>query len=281
MNKNLLLIKELRSNTGASIIECKKALLKNNNELNKAINYINKYGKGNKLNIKYKILNEGLILDKIISINKTQFLGCLMELGCETDFVAKNEEFYISADRILNFVIKNKIFDLKKLNNKIKPFLITLMNKFGEKIQVTKLHYLVGNYITSYNHNKKIGVLISLIKKNNISNTSIINKQIAMHIAAKNPLYISLKNIPKDILTKEYEKEVFIANKTGKSANIIKKIVNNRLIDWQKDICLYQQSFIFDHSINMEKVFKDNNIFIYHSIRIELGKNILNEIKNY
>lgn len=264
-------LQELRIITGASLIECKKALLNNNYDVKKSIDYINRYGKGNKLNINFKLLNQGVILDKYIYENN-QYVGVLLELGCETDFVSQNKDFVLAGYKILKFVITHKIFEVHKINKLVKPFLIQLMNRFGENIKVTKIYYLLGNYITSYNHNKRIAVLLSLIKPNDIDKNKLY-KKLAMHIAANNPLYISKQNIHNSILTKVYNEQLLLAKNTGKSNDIINKILTNRLNNWKKEVCLLEQPFIFDNNKLVKEVLQLNNIIIDSSIRIELGKN--------
>lgn len=264
-------LQELRIITGASLIECKKALLNNNYDVKKSIDYINRYGKGNKLNINFKLLNQGVILDKYIYENN-QYVGVLLELGCETDFVSQNKDFVLAGYKILKFVITHKIFEVHQINKLVKPFLIQLMNRFGENIKVTKIYYLLGNYITSYNHNKRIAVLLSLIKPNDIDKNKLY-KKLAMHIAANNPLYISKQNIHNSILTKVYNEQLLLAKNTGKSNDIINKILTNRLNNWKKEVCLLEQPFIFDNNKLVKEVLQLNNIIIDSSIRIELGKN--------
>ncbi len=244
------LIKKIRHLTKISINKCKKALEKNNYNIEKSLIYLKK------IKIKKKnIPKEGIILNKI---NKNNVI--MIKLLCETDFTSKNIYFNNFANEIINFCFKKKIYILKKINkyfNKKKKYLI---NKFNENIIIDNICYLKGKYIGNYLHNNnKIGTILKIkTKKNNLDKKYI--KQICMHITAMNPKYINKKNIPLEIIKKEKKKILIYYKK-----NISKKLKNKL----NKKILL-EQKFIFNDKIKIKYFIKKKNIKIINFYRYKI-----------
>lgn len=263
MNKYIL-IKELREKTGIGFLDCKNALIKNKFNLTKAINYLHTKGKINKIKSFYN-LKEGIIISKY-----NKYLGIILEINCKTDFVSKNEKFIKLSNEIINYAFDNKIDNLDYINFYFKDKIQNLINKIDEPI-IIRNYYFINKYIIhSFVHNKKMGTIISVkTKKKNIDNN--ILKNICMHIISKQPKYIEKNNIPIITIKKEFDIQYKLCIKLGKNFKIAKKIAYGKLKKYIKNICLNEQSYIFNEKIIMKKFLKKNNLKVKKFIFINLG----------
>ncbi len=240
IKNNLILLKKLRNITNISIIECKKALIKNKNDIKKSIIYLKK--KNYKIKKKIYNNNNGFILNKIIKNT-----AVMIQINCESDFVSKNIEIKLFAEKILNFYIKNTNLNINKIKNIYSEEKNYLTNKVKENIEINNLCFLKGNILSNYLHNFKIGTILHAEKidnKKNIKQEKI--KKISMHISALNPKYINKNNILKKYKDKE------------------KKI---------KNLILEEQLFIFDNKTKVKYYLLKNNIKINNFFRFEIKKN--------
>ncbi|WP_367670433.1 translation elongation factor Ts [Sodalis-like secondary symbiont of Drepanosiphum platanoidis] len=263
-NITINLVKILRYRTGLGIIECKNALIKSKGDIELAIDYLRKTGIKNFLKITKKDSKEGIIISGISRNNK---YGIIIELNCETDFVAKNKYFKNFCYEIINTSLSKKIDNIKSIRDILKYKNKDIINKLGENIKINRFNFLKGNYICSYIHNEKIGVLLCANKYHNIL------KKIAMHIAASFPKYIDIKDIPNKVLKHEYNIQLEIAIKSGKSKEISKKIVTGRMKKFSENISLVNQHFIFNPKIIVKEILKENDIFIKKFIYMKVNQN--------
>merc|ERR1712078_128210 len=219
-------IQKLRKITGVGILNCKKALIKSKGNFDLAIEILRKMGKkiSQKHSSKNTKVKEGIVF---VKINKKKNCGVMILLACETDFVCKNELFQKIGREITSLTLKylpKNISSIKKIKNKEKKIsqnIISLMNKLGEKIEIKNYKKISGKLIIPYLHNNnKIGVLIELNKTKEKS-IEEIGKNIAMQIAAMNPIVIEKKKIKEKIIKKEIE---IVKNtiEKNKNTNIIK-----------------------------------------------------------
>ncbi|ABJ90619.1 translation elongation factor Ts [Buchnera aphidicola] len=273
MKISVKLIKELRIKTGSGYLECKRALQKSNGNIINAINYL-------------RIVGTDIAQRKVL--RKTKFgrifsycsknLGVLLELTSETDFVSKNEEFKNFGEKIVNFSGNNKIFDLTEINEIFNSKKINFISRVRENIEINKIKYITGNIIESYQHLGKIGVIISgkMLSPNTHLNTTKCFKNIAMHVAAAAPLYLSELDIPNNVLQKETDIQKSIAKKTGKSSKILQAIIKGRLKKFISEITLINQNFIINPKITIHDYLKENQVWINNFIRLQVGENIDN-----
>ncbi len=252
LKKNKIdLIKKIRYLTKISIIKCKKALKKNNYNLEKSLIYLKKKNINNKNNY----TKEGIIINKIKNNNVI-----MIKLLCETDFTAKNKYFNKFANKIINFCFKKKITKLKKINKYFKKKIKYLKTKFNENIIINNICNLKGKNIGNYlHHNNKIGTILK-IDINKIKNKEKYIKQICIHITAMNPKYINLKDIPSNIIKKEKKKNLIYNKK-----DIYKKI-NKKL----KKKTLLEQKFIYNNKIKVKEFLKKKNIKIINFYRYKI-----------
>ncbi|WP_172598719.1 translation elongation factor Ts [Buchnera aphidicola] len=264
------LIQELRIKTGSGFIDCKTALQKSNGNIDNAIDYLRTLGSciaERKLSRKTEFGRIFLYHDKCV--------GVLLELNSETDFVANNHEFKTFGQIVVDYAGTNKIFTLNNLNNIFNSQRISLISRVRENIIIRRMKYITGNTISAYIHSNKIGVLVkgsicSSVKENKDQNF----KHIAMHIAASHPLFLSEKDIPKDVIEREMYIQKNIADQTGKNDYVIKSIVQGRVNKFINDVTLIHQKFIMDPKITINDYLKRNSISIYSFVRIQVGENI-------
>lgn len=265
MNINSNLIKELRRRTSVSIMECKQALMQAHGDLELAIDNIRKFG----LEITVKksgcVTLSGLIATKISS-NKQY--GIIVEINCETDFVAKGEIFKEFIDTIIVTALNEKIDDINILNFKFQKKRTDLIAKVRENINIRRFAALKGAYVYCYTHASKIGVLVSI--KNHVVTTELI-KNIAMHIVAKNPKFIRINDIPKDIILREYHIQKDIVMHFNKSQDILEKIIEGRMNKFFNKIVLTKQNYVLDTNKTVGNVLDEHHLEISQFIRFELG----------
>lgn len=264
-SSNYLLIKKIRLITGLGILECKNALIKNNYNFNKTINYLKSYNK-----IYYLINNE--LKQGIIKIKFNSKFGIILEINCRTDFVSKNYKFNKFALLILNFCYKQKL-NLNKVNEYFKQKLNNLIKQLGENIYIKKIIYLKKYIVYGFVHYDKIGVLISVKKINNNLNLDNNNlKLLCMHIISQQPKYISRNKIKKYIINKEFLNYYKSTLKLNNNYIIVNKIAKYKLNKLINELCLVQQTFMFGKKKELIKDFLlRNNIKIYKFIICKLG----------
>lgn len=262
---NLALIKKLRKITDAGILECKKSLINSNGNIELAIINLRKSGKTKAIKKNNFFTKHGMIFIKLV--NKQ---AAMIELNCQTDFVAQNKYFQDFGNKILSFIIDyptNDINHLKKIFEDKKNILIS---KLGENIKINKIINIYGKELNYYLHNNmKIGVIIDVKNMN-----KELSKKIAMHIAANKPEYIYPDDISQDRLNYEEDIQREISNKISKKDFIAKKILNGKMQKFKEEISLICQKFIFDTKKTVNQILKENNSKINNFVRFEIGENV-------
>jgi len=251
------LIKELRDMTGISVMQCKNALEKAEGDKNKALAILKKTSSDIALKKAGRNAKDGRISIKTEK-NKT----ILIALHCETDFVSKNEDFINLLSNLENIVVKEGI---EKMKEKAKNMIDLIIQKTGEKIELGNIYEVQGNVLGSYVHNNKIGVIVSLEGGN-----PELARDIAMHITAMKPEYISENEITEE--TKNTIKEIFEKemNTINKPEDIKKKILEGKITTYFKEKTLLNQIFIKDPNESINTLLNKNQAKIkevkYYSI---------------
>ena len=236
------MVKDLRDRTGAGMMDCKKALGEGEGDEEKAIAWLREKGLPKAAKKAGRETSEGLIT---IVMSEDGKAAAMSELKCETDFVAKNEEFIALAEGIAKMALDKKTADIAALPAEATD-LTNLIGKIGENMQVGRLAFVelsgagaIGVYVHS---NKKLGVLVELTGEA----TPEMAKDIAMQVAAANPICVTPDQIPAETLAQE--KEIFLnqAKEEGKPAQIAEKIVEGRIRKYYQEVCLREQVFIKD-----------------------------------
>lgn len=275
------MVKELRERTGAGMMECKKALQEAGGDIETAITQMRKRGQAKAAKRAGKIAAEGII---IINLSDTAKEGAMIEVNSETDFVAREESFKDFAEDVaaqalaaatedVNAVMTTTTSDGQTLEAKRQE----LVAKIGENIQVRRISHLSATGIVGrYLHGARIGVMVALDKE-----IPELARDIAMHVAASNPLAITKDQIPADVIEKE--KEIFIAQakESGKPDNIIEKMVSGRIAKFEKESCLLSQPFVKNPEQTVMSLLKQHDATVTGFIRFEVGEGIEKETQDF
>ena len=267
-------VKNLREKTGAGMLDCKKALDETKGNIEEAINWLREKGITKALKKAERIAAEGL--SEAVS-NDTN--AVIIEVNCETDFVARNEEFKTLINTIANAILNNEVKtmeDANKLvvdNETIEEKIVAFTAKIGEKISFRRFEKLAKTESQEFGIYSHMGGKITsvvVIEGNNHE----VAKDIAMHVAAMNPSYLVSSDIPEDVLNKEREIIKEQSMNEGKPAEIAEKMVEGRIRKFFKEVCLVEQEFIKDPSLSVGNYAKNNNCSIVKMVRYEVGEGI-------
>ena len=267
-------VKNLREKTGAGMLDCKKALDETKGNIEEAINWLREKGISKAAKKAERIAAEGLSEAVSNDIN-----AVIVEVNCETDFVARNEEFKTLINTIANAILNNEVKtmeDANKLvvdNETIEEKIVAFTAKIGEKISFRRFEKLAKTESQEFGIYSHMGGKITsvvVIEGNNHE----VAKDIAMHVAAMNPSYLVSSDIPEDVLNKEREIIKEQSMNEGKPAEIAEKMVEGRIRKFFKEVCLVEQEFIKDPSLSVGNYAKNNNCSIVKMVRYEVGEGI-------
>ena len=270
------LVKELRERTGAGMMDCKKALAATEGDMDKAIDFLREKGLAAAAKKAGRIAAEGLVVSYVSEDFK---VGVIVEVNCETDFVAKTENFQELVAGIAAHVAKSNPADMDALNaseieaGKTVAALITeSIAKIGENISLRRFarYEVAEGMVAAYIHGGgKIGVLVSMT-----AGDAELGKDVAMHIAAANPGYLTREQVPTAEL--EHEKAVLTeqARNEGKPEKIIEKMVQGRIQKYYKEVCLVDQEFVKDPDQTVGKLVAAAGAAVTEFTRFQLGEGI-------
>ena len=244
-------VNKLRQMTGAGMMDCKKALTETNGDFDAAIDLLRKMGQKVSASRADRETNEGSVF---IKTNNDETEGILVALGCETDFVAMNEEFQNLGNMIADLAFVNRpssVDELKSLDageTNVGEKITELIGKIGEKLEIVAYNSISGEKIIPYIHaGNKLGVLVAL-KGTNGTDVTEPGKDIAMQIAAMNPIAVDKDDIDQLVINRELEIGREQAKSEGKPENIIDKIAEGKLKKFFKEKTLLNQPFVKDNT---------------------------------
>jgi elongation factor Ts len=256
-------VNELRQKTGAGMMDCKKALTEAEGDFEKAIDILRKKGAAVAAKRAEKSANEGLVVLKISDDKKT---GVIAEINCETDFVAKSDDFIKLADSVLDTVYTQQPAnkeDLLSKNVSLNNLVNDVMGKVGEKIEISRfaIEKTTDGVVAGYIHlGSKLGVLVKFEGANSGSDElAEIGKDIAMQVAAMKPICVYRDEVPKDLIEKEIDIYKELARKEGKPEQILEKIATGKINKFYQENCLVEQAFIKDNTKSVNDLIKDFN----------------------
>ncbi|MBU0499622.1 MAG: translation elongation factor Ts [Gammaproteobacteria bacterium] len=278
------LVKELRERTGAGMMECKKALVETNGDIETAIENMRKSGQAKAAKKAGRVAAEGVIVIRQSDDGKQ---GCMVEVNSETDFVAKDANFTSFADAVAERVMGSDVADVEALMNlplhdgedtTIEEARQALISKIGENMNVRRfVRFASANgALASYRHGVRIGVMVDLE-----GNTGELGRDIAMHIAASNPLCVSEDEVAPELLAKEREIILAQSQDSGKPADIIEKMVQGRLNKYLKEVTLLGQPFVKDPETTVAKLLSKSGGKINSFKRFEVGEGIEKKQENF
>lgn len=256
-------VNELRKKTGAGMMDCKKALEESNGDFEKAIEFLRKKGAAIAAKRAEKTANEGVIATRVSDDNK---YGVIVEINCETDFVAKSEDFVNLVNQVVTMAFDSKVMSIDELlekNPDVNNLVNDVMGKVGEKTEIRRLAaYKVDNgFVVDYIHmGSKLGVLLKFENVSSAnSDLASLAKDISMQIAAMNPICVYREQVPSDLIEKEMEIYKELARKEGKPENILEKIAQGRINKFYQENCLAEQTFVKDNSKSIIDLISEYN----------------------
>jgi len=276
------MVKELRERTGAGMMECKKALNETSGDMDAAIELMRKSGQAKADKKASRVAAEGAIFAQQSDCKKK---GVLLEVNCETDFVAKDANFQKFATDLTAVILANNVSSVEELmaldmseGGTVENVRQTLVSKIGENIQVRRFENFSTEtgVLGSYMHGARIGVMVELENGNDE-----LCRDVAMHIAASKPVCIDEAGVPAESLDKE--KDIFVAQAqdSGKPAEIIEKMVQGRMKKYLGEITLLGQPFVKDPDKTVGKLLSENSATALNFKRYEVGEGIEKKVENF
>ncbi|TDT67020.1 elongation factor Ts [Hypnocyclicus thermotrophus] len=268
-------VKELRERTGAGMLDCKKALQETDGNIEKAIDYLREKGIAKAAKKAGRTAAEGLIFTTESADKKS---AAMLEFNSETDFVAKNDEFKNFGSKLVNIVLNNNINTIEELKSfevegkTVETLITELIAKIGENMNLRRVEKVTTEgFVTTYNHlGGKIGVIVNMTGEATEENLVKAN-DVAMHIAAMDPKYLT----PEEVTTDDLDREKEIARKQleeeGKPANIIEKILEGKMRKFYEENTLVKQKFVKDDKLSVEKYLGDIKVVGFSRYKVGEG----------
>ncbi len=268
------MVKELRERTGLGMMDCKKALVEADGDMEKAIDDLRKASGMKAAKKAGRIAAEGIVMTKVAADGK---YGIIIEVNSETDFVARDSNFLNFANTILEQAFQTKQTDVAALMaGDLENAREALVQKIGENINVRRIQLVEAasnGVVDAYVHsNNRIAVMVALTGGNDG-----LAKDIAMHVAAVNPLVVRSDDVPKELLAKEAEIYSAQARESGKPEEIIEKMIQGRLRKFVAEVSLLDQPFVKDGEITVAALLKKAGADVVSFIRYEVGEGIEKE----
>ena len=252
------MVKELRDRTAAGMMDCKKALQEADGDMELAIENMRKNGQAKAAKKAGNIAAEGQIIIKD---------GALVEVNCQTDFVAKDDNFLAFANKVAEAAAAEKL-SIEDLQAKFEEERIALVTKIGENINVRRVAYVEGTTLASYKHGATIGVVVAG------EGDAEGLKHIAMHVAASKPEFLTPDDVPADVVANEKRIQIEMAMNEGKPEEIAEKMVTGRMKKFTGEVSLTGQAFIMEPKKTVGEVLKEKGITVSSFIRLEVGEGI-------
>lgn len=268
-------INKLRQATGAGMMDCRKALTETNGDFEAAIDWLRKQGQKVAAKRSDREAKEGVVIAGTTADNKTGFIVCV---SCETDFVSKNDDFVAFVKSIANAAVANNVKSLEELNNsevngaKVADLVNDKLAAIGEKIGITRFERVEAPFVASYIHGAyRIGVLVGLNKAN-----AEAGKDVAMQIAALNPVAVDAASVPADVIAREKAIVVDVMKQdpkmAGKTEEMLAKIADGKMGAFFKEQTLTAQAFVKDGSKSVADYLKEaGDVKVTEFRRVALG----------
>ena len=269
------MVKELRERTGAGMMECKKALTQTQGEMDQAVEFLRKKGAAAADKKSSRIAAEGII---VIKQSEDARSACIVEINCETDFVAKDDSFQNFSQQIADLILTHAPESVESIaaleltpGKSVEQSRTELISKIGENVSIRRFQLVLsgeGETVSGYLHGNRIGVLITA------TGEGTVGRDIAMHVAASNPLSLSADQLPGEVVEKE--KEIFKAQaeSSGKPAEIVEKMITGRIAKFMKENTLMGQPFVKDPDLTVEKYLNQNGSSVSAMTRYQVGEGI-------
>ncbi len=272
------MVKELRERTGAGMMDCKKALTETGGDMDAAVDLLRKKGMAGADKKADRVAAEGIIA---VAVSDDGKKAAIVEVNCETDFVAKGDDFQKFANEVAKVVLETGIVDPEVLANEKLPSGQTidearreLIAKIGENIQIRRAELLQTEHgrIGVYRHGDRIGVVVVME-----GGDDTLVRDIAMHVAATKPAAISAEDVPEEIIA--HEREIFTAQ--ARESGKPEKMIEGRINKFLKEVTLLGQSFVKNPDVTVEQLLKDADATVKAFSRLEVGEGIEKKEENF
>ncbi len=274
------LVKELRERTGSGMMECKKALVECDGDIEAAAEFLRKSGAARADKKAGRVAADGAIKTILTGDSKT---GVILEINSETDFVAKDENFQSFADAVLQTLLEQKpksvadLYDLSlESGQSVKEALYALIGKVGEKIDIRRFEIIESEQaVASYLHGTRIGVLVDSSAESDLA------RNMAMHIAAVSPQFVDEASVPTEFVEKEKDILIAQAEDSGKPPEIIEKIIQGRLKKFLAEVTLLEQPYVKDEDQTVGEMLSNAGASISGFVRYEVGEGIEKKVEDF
>ena len=253
------MVKELRDRTAAGMMDCKNALVEAGGDMELAIENMRKNGQAKAAKKAGNIAAEGQIIIKD---------GTLVEVNCQTDFVAKDDNFLAFANKVADAAAAAEKLSIEDLQAKFEEERIALVTKIGENINVRRVAYVEGTTLASYKHGATIGVVVAG------EGDAESLKHIAMHVAASKPEFLTPEDVPADVVANEKRIQIEMAMNEGKPEEIAEKMVTGRMKKFTGEVSLTGQAFIMEPKKTVGAILAEKGITVTSFVRLEVGEGI-------
>jgi elongation factor Ts len=263
------MVKELRQRTAAGMMDCKKALQEADGDMELAIENMRKNGQAKAAKKAGNIAAEGAIIIKVSGNT-----AALVEVNCQTDFVAMDDNFLGFANTVADAALSSKA-TIEELQTQFEEQRIALVTKIGENINVRRVQYVEGANLASYIHGAKIGVVVA--GEGDVESL----KHIAMHVAASKPEFLTPDDVPADVVANEKRIQIEMAMNEGKPEEIAEKMVTGRMKKFTGEVSLTGQAFIMEPKKTVGVVLKEKGITVSNFVRLEVGEGIAKKEEDF
>ena len=273
------LVKELRERTGLGMMECKKALQEANGDIETAIDNLRKSGQAKAAKKAGNIAAEGAIIMATSADGKT---AVMLEVNSQTDFVARDANFTAFANKVAAIALAARETDVAKIAGldfdgvTVEEARIALVQKIGENIQLRRVELVEGAVLGTYVHGLKIGVVVAL-EGGDVE----LAKDVAMHVAAANPMVVNPEDVAADVLAREKDIYAAKARESGKPENIVEKMIEGSLRKFMEEVSLVQQAFVKDPEVKVGDLLKKAGAKAQSFVRFQVGEGIEKKEVNF
>ena len=281
-------VKELREMTGCGMMDCKKALTETNGDMDKAVEFLREKGLATAAKKAGRIASEGIVT---IYMSDDKKVAALIEVNSETDFVAKNDEFLTFVNNTAKIVAENNPADVEALKElkyeteTVGEKLTALIAKIGENMNIRRFARVEGNVCSYIHGGGRIGVLVEAEGVLDTEEKYEAARDVAMQVAAINPLYLSKEVVPAEDVEKE--KKIILAQikedpkNSSKPENILEKMVDGKINKFFEQNCLLQQEFVKNGDFKVEKYLETKGVKLVNYIRLEKGEGLEKKEENF
>ncbi|MDR9497624.1 MAG: translation elongation factor Ts [Hydrogenovibrio sp.] len=275
------MVKQLREMTGAGMMDCKKALGETDGNMDEAVEFLRKKGMAGADKKAGRTAAEGVIA---VAISDDKKKAAIVEVNCETDFVAKGDEFKGFADEVAAVILKTGVTDVDALMNEklengqtIDERRREMVGRIGENMTIRRTEVIeTSGQIGQYQHGEKIGVVVAMEGGNDA-----LLRDVAMHVAASKPAAVSADDVDAEMVEKERQFQIEQAQESGKPVEIIEKMIEGRMRKFLQEITLMGQPFVKDPDQTVEKLLKSEDASVSSFVRLEVGEGIEIEETNF